>query len=82
MTIVKILGQEPQEKELKKIKFVKYLDHEFQVNEEGIGSPKSKAEIILLQKNYYDSGLDLMIASLEIGKDYCLYLGHFNDGVV
>lgn len=90
MTKVTILGQEPkEEKKLKEIEFIKVL----KANDSGnlcVQSPNGKlkwANIILICKNYHESGYDLMFGwnsenSLTKGFGCTLFLGHFNDGVV
>jgi len=85
-TKVTILGEEPQKKELKKIEFVKILMSSLKVEEtekepEHYHLPFEWANIILLHKNY-GGGLDLMFAKSDDINDGCLFLGHFNDGVV
>ena len=84
MTKVTILGQEPKEKELKKIEFKYLLTSDFEVSEHTT-SLDNYVEIILLQKGYgyYDGSIkmDLMLA-IDEDKDTTLYWGHFNDGIV
>lgn len=79
MTKVTILGGE-QKKELKKIEFKKALERCSNFKK-SISEPEEWDNIILLEKNYTEDNLDLMYA-YDNKKDGCLYLGHFNDGVV
>jgi len=83
MTKVTILGQEPkEEKKLKPIEFVKYLNGVAGVNGDCC-LPSEWRNIVLLSKDYFKCGHDLMLAySFGVNNDACLYLGHFNDGVV
>jgi len=80
MTKVIILGQEPENKELKPIEFVKclYSDLEFSSD---CSPPKVWRNIELICKNYATK-FDLMFAYDEDRSNGILYLGHFNDGVV
>ena len=82
MTKVSVFGEQPTEqpKELKKIKFVKALVNEFAFDK-SCCSPKSWANLMLLEKEYTKSGLDLIMAWDDIS-DKTIYLGHWNDGVV
>ena len=85
MTKVTILGQEEPKKELKKIEFIKHLKHDLGLSDQ-CQQPLSWDYVVLLAKNYHSSGFDLMYAYDEhhINDDHknCLYLGHFNDGIV
>lgn len=90
MTKITILGQESKEcKTLKPIEFMKYnvygfLDGSWQNclgTSYGHTTPNEWDEIVLLEKNHRTSKMDLMLA-IEYGNVSCLYLGHFNDGVV
>lgn len=82
MTKVTILGQEPTEKkELKKIEFKIKLSYNL-IFDNAVCKPNEWDNIILLERSYgRDDGLDLMYAS-SINSIGCLYLGHFNDGIV
>lgn len=86
-TRVSVFGQQPTEtKELKKIEFVKWLksyEDEDKVKE-STSLPKVWEEICLLQKNYQDSKHDLIFARGKIDGHFrtCIYLGHWNDGIV
>ena len=69
-------------KELKPIQLTSFLDLEPMEIQE-IGSCSVGAgwdEISLLCRNYRGSGLALMFSSNN--ETQCLYLGHFNDGIV
>jgi len=69
-------------KELKPIQVTSFLDVKSREMQE-LGSCSVASgweEIRLLCHNYRGSGLALMFASN--GETQCLYLGHFNDGVV
>jgi len=81
MTKVSVFGQEAeQEKKKKPIEFVKYLNGD---EVEQCPSPPSDYEnLVLLEKNYYCIGFDLMWAHNDSPNDGTLYLGHWNDGVV
>ena len=86
MTKVIILGEQPKEQEKKKIEFVKCIT----IMKEGKvvtlpanTSPSKWKEIILLCENYRQTDLDLMFAhDFNINDGGCLYLGHFNDGII
>lgn len=80
MTKVNIIGQEPKKDERKKIEFV-YLLNENLVIESTSQTLHPVKEIILLQKNY-GKGLDLMFAMYDDSDCNCIFLGHFNDGIV
>jgi hypothetical protein len=80
MTKVTILGQDEPKKELKKIEFVKYITGDRILDSCSL-NPDEYDNIILIKKNYSDSSLDLMYAYSNDDIN-CLYLGHFNDGVV
>lgn len=82
MTKVIILGQEPENKELKPIEFVRTLDV---VGNGVITATKAKdcKEIVLLARNYKNTEMDLFfIPSFFNSNENQLYLGHFNDGVI
>lgn len=80
MTKVTILGQEPKEKELKKIEFVK------DILENGSWfdscyNPQAWKYIDLICLNWRGSNLDLMRV-YDDSTNGALVLGHFNDGIV
>lgn len=84
-TKVTILGQaEAVKPELKKIEFVKYLDEEFDIEGVVTIKPSDWDNIELICSNYKERGFDLMLAYDGNRNSYttCLYLGHFNDGIV
>lgn len=89
-TKVIVLGQElKEEKNLKPIEFVSYLDEnslKFKKNiYNGMCKPCEWENIELVCTNFLGKGLDLMFAYDKDRNDdfkHCLYLGHFNDGVV
>lgn len=79
MTKVTILGQEPKEKkELKPIEFTESLTGS--KNFEGGCVPPSDWANIELVCRY--GSFDIMFAYDDSRNNGCLYLGHFNDGVV
>jgi hypothetical protein len=80
MTKVKILGQEPKE-EKKPIEFKKALMIDFEIKEDPSLKPVDYSDITLICLNY-GGGLDLMFAENNATGANCLYLGHFNDGIV
>jgi len=79
MTKVTIYGEVPDKKELKKIEFIKCLD--FNEIADAETEPSEWENIELICRKY--TSFDLMFA-YDGGKrsDGCLYLGHFNDGIV
>ena len=80
MTNVIIIGEQPEKKEVKPIEFVKALE----CNEAFTTAchlPKHWENIELICKNY-STQYDLMFAYNNIRHEGCLYLGHFNDGIV
>lgn len=81
MTKVIILGQEPENKELKPIQFVYFFYIHHGVGETGV-KPKSYENIELICKDFEGYGFDLMFAYNEDRNQGILYLGHFNDGIV
>lgn len=81
-TKVTILGQEPEEKKLKPIEFKYYLHGLKMVEISYEQKPPFWDNIVLLRKNYDHSELDLMYAYKEEQYYRCLFLGHFNDGIV
>ena len=84
MTKVIILGTPQDEnKPKKKIEFTHYLDSSGFMQKGFCNDPKSFNHIELICKNYTQEGLDLMYAYREDRQTFkCLYLGHFNDGIV
>ena len=89
MTKVSVFGEQHiQPKELKKIKFVKWLngyEDRHKVEEAGVyTNPGNWEEVCLLVKRYQRSEYDLIFARGIIEGEFrtCIYLGHWNDGVV
>ena len=68
----------------KKIEFSAWLHSDLVFGKVHIIKPHLWREIYLLQKNYRGSGMDLMLAKHHkvTEEESCLYIGHFNDGVV
>lgn len=87
MTKVSVFGQQSTEtKELKKIEFVKWLksyENEHKVRDSN-SIPKTWDEVCLLVKKYQRSEYDLIFARGVIDGEFrtCIFLGHWNDGVV
>ncbi len=86
MTKVTVLGEEPTENKLTKIEFVKSLSGFLEIenfDKDNDAPPKRYNYIELICLNY-GSGFDLMFAfdDLDERNAGCLFLGHFNDGVV
>lgn len=90
-TKVTILGQNEPIRKIKgkKIEFHKCLTDIFKIRE--IIALKSEpcnwGNVVLISKNYDGDGTDLMLAFESTGEvdgasDDCLFLGHFNDGIV
>jgi hypothetical protein len=80
MTKVIILEEQPEKKELKPIEFKFALDsNSIFINPKTL--PKDWRNIELICKNYATK-FDLMFAYDEDRQEGCLYLGHFNNGVV
>ena len=82
MTKVSIFGQTEQHVEkLNHIKFVKALesDEKFQ---DAKSEPKHWGNLMLLEKEYTSSKMDLIWAYNENPNIGCIYLGYWNDGVV
>lgn len=82
MTKVSIFGQSDSEaKKLKPIELVKTLlkNGEF---EDPKSEPKNWGNLMLLEKEYTSSQMDLIWAYDENPNIGCIYLGHWNDGVV
>jgi len=82
MTKIIILGEEPQKKEKKKIEFLKSLGETYRFYDTARTAGSYKfIELICID---YSSGFDLMFAYDDAGKrdGGCLFIGHFNDGVV
>lgn len=83
MTRVTILGKSQVEEPKKRIEFVKYLDVCFDIQDIHYSQiPDKWDNVVLLCKNYKDSGLDLMYAYNNNDAGRLLVVGHFNDGVV
>ncbi len=81
MTNVIIIGEQPEKKELKPIKFVYFFSFQHGA-EETETKPKSFENIELICKDFAGFGFDLMYAYFNDRNDGSLYLGHFNDGIV
>jgi hypothetical protein len=82
MTKVIILGEQPEKKELKPIEFISVLTMDNKMVEPRL-NPKNYLNIELICKNYLSKqSFDLMFAYHKVRNEGCLYLGHFNDGVV
>jgi len=85
MTKVIILGdQAEQKKELKKIEFVSALTPKYVIGA-AVVRPDIYKNIELVCRDYDDSqsgSMDLMFAYDDNRNYGCIYLGHFNDGVV
>lgn len=82
MTKVSIFGQADAEaKKLKPIEFVKTLLENGEL-EDAESEPKNWGNLILLEKKYTSSKMDLILAYDENPNCGSLYLGHWNDGVV
>ena len=82
MTKVIILGEQPEKKELKPIEFSFILGIDNNIVEPRL-APKNYSNIELICKNYLSKqSVDLMFAYNKVRNEGCLYLGHFNDGVV
>lgn len=80
MTKVTIIGQtQGVEPEKKKIEFVKCLSNGKWTNIMQSQEPNQWDNIVLLKLDYY--GNDLMYA-YSGERFFCLFLGHFNDGIV
>lgn len=75
-----VLGQE-EKKELEKIEFVKALNRSFMISNAST-KPSDWDNIELITKNYTYKKEDVMFAYNECRRNGCLYLGHWNDGVV
>lgn len=80
MTKVIIIGQQEPTQEKKPIEFVKAICEGRLIT--NYISPRIWGNIELVCRNYSNSGMDLMFAYDHTRNDGCLYLGHFNDGVV
>jgi hypothetical protein len=87
MTKVSVFGQQPTEtKELKKIEFVKWLksyENEHRLRDSN-STPSSWGEVCLLVKKYQRSEYDLIFTRGVFDGEFrtCIFLGHWNDGVV
>lgn len=80
MTKVSVFGQQPTEtKELKKIEFVKVVNGDTLTLSSPNKSPNEWDAICLIERKY-SPDYDLIYAHNNgIG---CVYLGHWNDGIV
>lgn len=79
-TKVIILVEQPENKPLKPIEFVKSINADISFSNAVI-NPASWDNIELICKDY-SSGYDLMFAYNKDRNEGILYFGHFNDGVV
>lgn len=81
MTKVTILGQPQGDEPKKKIEFTHCL---LDSVSETTKKPELFKNVELISKNYLREGVDLMFAYNDDRNDQnaCLYLGHFNDGIV
>ena len=80
--MTKVIDLTKEAKELKPIQLTSFLLAESREMQEIVSCIVTDQwdKLYLLSRNYRGAGLDLMIAS---NKDIqCLYLGHFNDGIV
>lgn len=83
MTKVIILGQEPkEEKKLKPIEFTTYINSTLYTQIDISSPPRDWANVVLICRNWGKRSLDLFYAYDDDVDSGCLYLGHFNDGVV
>ncbi len=80
MTKVTILGEEPKEKKLKPIEF-KLECFEKVFSKEPLCTPDGWDNIELVALDFIEN-YDLMFAYDKSRCGGCLYLGHFNDGIV
>ena len=78
MTKVIIIGQEPKKKELKPIEFTESLCMNKRF-ETGCAKPSAWKNIELISSH---DCFDIMFAYDDNRNTGCLYLGHFNDGIV
>lgn len=79
MTKVTILGQEPKEvKKLKPIEFTDFLSQDKKFIEDSLDA-NIWVNIELVARY---SAFDIMFAYDDDRNKGCLYIGHFNDGVV
>jgi len=79
--VIDLTKEAKEEKVLKRIEFVSFLDDNCAIRETTLPNGELKWDkLYLLYRNYRGSGFDLMFA---LNEDFqCLYLGHFNDGIV
>lgn len=81
-TKVSILGQGTKE-DKKKIQFVSLIDKKgIRTGIVNTQTPDKWDNIMLLKTDWEHTELDLMVAHDNDGKFFCLFLGHFNDGIV
>ena len=81
MTKVSVFGQNATEsKQLKPIEFLESLDGEFKFYKTS-SSPSHYNYVMLFEKNYGQSGFDLIFAWNDID-DKVIFIGHWNDGVI
>ena len=81
MTKVIDLTGAKEEKVLKPVQFVTFLDRHLAISKTVLSNSDYKWDkLYLLSSNYKNSGMDLMFASND-GNE-CLYLGKVNDGIL
>jgi len=79
--IIDLTKEAKEEKVLKPIEFVSFLDDNCEIRKTTVPNGELKWDkLYLLYRDYRGSEFDLMFASNEDVQ--CLYLGHFNDGIV
>jgi len=79
--VIDLTKEAKEEKVFKRIEFVSFLDDFCEIRETTLPNGELKWDkVYLLCIDYRGSGFDLMFASNYVSQ--CLYLGHFNDGVV
>ncbi len=80
MTKVIILGQEPEKKKGKPIKFVSYLSEHGRIEKDAL--PPSEWDNIEVVSIQYGDDFDLFFCYSQERSNGVLYLGHYNDGIV
>jgi len=79
--IIDLTKEAKEQKVLKRIEFVSFLNDHSTISPTILPNGElTWDKLYLLCRDYRDSGLDLMFASNDGVQ--CLYLGHFNDGIV
>jgi len=82
--VIDLTEEAKEEKVLKWIELVYFIADQFSIVPILVSGCKivsnSWDSLTLLCKDYRKSGYDLMFASNE--ESQCLYLGHFNDGII